>query len=110
MTNNYGSVTSAVATLTVTASTQTVHYYYVAPNGNDSTGNGSIGSPWATVNYATSKMSGGDVLYIRGGTYSQIFDIYGPSGSASYPTIVEAYPGETPIFNANNICRGRSLN
>jgi hypothetical protein len=101
--NAYGSVTSVVATLTVTASTQTVHYYYVAPNGNDSTGNGSIGSPWATVNFATSKMSGGDVLYIRGGTYSQIFDIYGPSGSASYPTTVAAYPGETPIFNHNNI-------
>jgi hypothetical protein len=107
--NAYGSVTSAVATLTVTGSTQTVHYYYVAPNGNDAN-NGSIGSPWATVNHATSKMTGGDVLYIRGGTYSQIFDIYGPSGSASYPTVVQAYPGETPIFNYNNITSsGHSL-
>jgi hypothetical protein len=104
--NAYGSVTSAVATLTVTASTQTVHYYYVAPNGNDSTGNGSIGSPWATVNFATSKMSGGDVLYIRGGIYSQIFDIYGPSGTAGNPTIVQNYPGETPVFNHNNITGG----
>ena len=103
VTNSYGSATSLAAILTVTASTQTVHYYYVAPNGNDSTGNGSISSPWATVDHATSVMNGGDVLYIRGGTYSQIFDIYGPSGSAGYPTTVEAYPGETPVFNANNI-------
>jgi hypothetical protein len=107
--NSYGSVTSQVATLTVTASTQTVHYYYVAPNGNDAN-NGSIGSPWATVNHATASMAGGDVLYIRGGTYSQIFDIYGPSGSASYPTIVQAYPGESPVFNYNNITSsGHSL-
>jgi hypothetical protein len=101
--NAYGSVTSAVANLTVTASTQTVHYYYVAPNGNDSTGNGSISSPWATVAHATSLMSGGDVLYIRGGTYSQIFDIYGPSGTSNNPTLIAAYPGETPVFNHNNI-------
>ena len=102
VTNNYGSVTSLVAALTVTSSTQTIHYYYVAPNGNDAN-NGSIGSPWATVNHATASMAGGDVLYIRGGTYSQIFDIYGPSGSANNPTMVLAYPGETPVFNHNDI-------
>jgi hypothetical protein len=109
VTNNYGSVTSALANLTVTSQqtqTQTVHYYYVATTGSDTGGNGSINSPWATVDYATSKMSGGDFLYIRGGVYSQIFDIYGPSGSSSYPTTVEAYPGETPIFNANNVSGG----
>ena len=107
VTNNVGSVTSLVANLTVTAQTQTqtqtVNYYYVATNGNDSSGNGSIGSPWATVDHATSMMNGGDVLYIRGGVYNQIFDIYGPSGSSNYPTTVEAYPGETPIFNHNNV-------
>ncbi len=54
-------------------------------------------------------MAGGDVLYIRGGTYSQIFDIYGPSGSANYPTMVAAYPGETPIFNAQQYLPARLI-
>lgn len=106
VTNNFGKMSSSQASLTVTAQPpQTVHYYYVATNGSDS-GSGSISSPWATVDHATSMMSGGDVLYIRGGVYSQIFDIYGPSGSPAYPTTVTAYPGETPIFNANSLGGG----
>lgn len=97
--NSYGSVTSAVAVLTVTVLSQTVHYYYVAPNGNDSA-NGNIGSPWATLQSAVTKIKGGDLLYVRGGTYPQGFDLYGPSGTnATYPTIIQNYPGETPIFD-----------
>jgi hypothetical protein len=112
ITNSYGSVTSAVAILTVTISTQTVHYYYVATTGNDSGGNGSIGSPWATLEGATSKMKGGDVLYVRGGTYSEVFDLYGPNGSnSSLPTIIINYPGETPIFDhTGNACSMNGLN
>lgn len=110
--NNYGSVTSSAASLAVTIPTTTVNYYYVATTGSDSTGNGSIGSPWATLESATSKMKGGDVLYIRGGTYSEVFDLYGPNGTdPNYPTIIAAYPGETPIFNHNNTANnGNSLN
>src|SRR6266550_4213867 len=75
--------------------------YYVAQNGSNS-GNGSIGIPWATLEYATSRMSGGDILYVRGGTYSEVFDLYGPSGTAANPTIIRNYPGETPVFDNGN--------
>jgi hypothetical protein len=99
VTNSFGIVTSAMAVLGVMVSTQTVHYYYVSANGSDSA-NGSIGSPWATIEYASSNMVGGDVLYIRGGTYGEVWDVYGPSGrNASLPTIIQNYPGETPIFD-----------
>lgn len=75
--------------------------YYVAPNGNNSA-NGSIGSPWDTLEYATSRMSGGDTLYVRGGTYNEVFDLYGPDGTAANPTIIRNYPGETPVFDNGN--------
>ena len=107
VTNNWGSVISAVAVLDVTVSTQAVHHYYVATNGNDSTGNGSIGSPWATVAHAASLMSSGSTLYVRGGNYSEMFHLSGPNGSdALNPTVIINYPGETPVFNDNNVAGG----
>jgi hypothetical protein len=106
--NSQGSAQSSGATLTVTAAASG-SVYYVAPNGNDSN-NGSINSPWATIRGATGKMKSGDTLYVRGGNYSEIWDIYGPNGTQGAPTVVMAYPGETPIFigpgisnNANSL-------
>ena len=57
--------------------------WYVATNGSDSN-NGLIGSPWRTIGYGISKVSPGDTLAIRGGTYyeSEIqVNITGASGS-----------------------------
>jgi len=47
--------------------------YYITPSpiGNDSTGDGSIGLPWATVEHATATVtSSGDTIYINAGTYT----------------------------------------
>jgi hypothetical protein len=49
--------------------------YYVATNGSDSNP-GSIDSPWLTLQKAFNSISPGDILYVRGGTYS-------PSGTVS---------------------------
>jgi hypothetical protein len=51
-------------------------------------------------------MSGGDTLFIRGGTYAEIFDIFGPSGSSGSPTLIQNYPSEVPVFNENDITSG----
>ena len=45
--------------------------YYVATNGNDSNP-GTITQPWATWNYGFNHISPGDILYIRGGTYTGV--------------------------------------
>jgi hypothetical protein len=52
-------------------------------------------------------MKGGDTLFIRGGTYNGIVDIYGPSGlSTSSPTTIKAYNGESVIFKGTGISSG----
>lgn len=57
--------------------------YYVRKDGNDTTGDGSTGTPWLTIQKAMSTMStaGGHTLKIGAGTYAEdsgsgFFDVY----------------------------------
>jgi len=87
--------------------------YYVATTGNDGTGDGSIGTPWATWQKGFSELSAGDTLYIRGGTYSPsgtaaggpVAGVYisDSDGTSENPITVLNYPSETPILNGVNI-------
>jgi hypothetical protein len=43
--------------------------YYISPTGSDSSGSGSSGSPWKTLNYALSKVNGGDRILLKDGLY-----------------------------------------
>lgn len=86
--------------------------YYVATNGSDSNP-GTLSQPWLTIQKGFSSISPGDILYIRGGTYT-------PSGTASGGVMagaiasgkqgtatdmynVFAYPGEVPVLDCRNI-------
>ncbi len=76
--------------------------FYMAPSGSDITGNGSIGNPWGTLEAAQNGISAGDTLYARGGTYTDITPQnfrWTTSGSEGAPITIQAYPGETPIFD-----------
>ena len=74
--------------------------YYIAPTGSDSSGNGSISSPWDTINYASAKLSPGQTLCARGGTYyGQGGYVWHSSGTSSAPITFRNYPGETPVFD-----------
>ncbi len=83
--------------------------YFVAPTGDDRTGNGSSNLPWLTVKHCTSNMKPGDFCYLRAGTYNTI-DKYGAalwmatSGGPGAPLSVVAYPGQT--VNINNFLSG----
>jgi hypothetical protein len=44
--------------------------YFVDPNGNDTTGDGSIGSPYKTIGKAVGLIAAGDTIYVRGGTFT----------------------------------------
>jgi len=45
--------------------------YYVDPNGNDTSGNGSQASPWKTLSTACSKVtSSGNTIYLNAGNYT----------------------------------------
>lgn len=44
--------------------------YYIDPNGNDATGNGSIGNPWKTLRKATQSVTApGNIIHVNPGTY-----------------------------------------
>jgi len=76
--------------------------YYIAPAGNDVTGDGSFASPWFSLNEAWDNVSAGDTVYCRGGTYAfdEQQDLNGASGDGvdGYISVI-AYPGETPNFS-----------
>ena len=43
---------------------------YVATNGSDITGDGSLGNPWATITHAVDNAGDGDLILVRPGTYN----------------------------------------
>jgi len=68
---------------------------FVATNGNDTTGNGSIGNPYATLTKATSVAVAGDTIQVRAGSYVQglYWDTGGNGAPGAYITI-QAYDGD----------------
>ncbi|HVM59925.1 MAG TPA: immunoglobulin domain-containing protein [Verrucomicrobiae bacterium] len=83
--------------------------YYVATNGNDSTGTGSISAPYATLTKAVSVMSAGDVTYMRGGRYSTSAQINMTAiGTSATRYTVTNYPGEVPTLDYTSEARGSS--
>jgi hypothetical protein len=77
--------------------------YFIAPDGSDSSGDGSADSPWRTLGKFYSVAVAGDTLWCRGGSYTGNVGDVGitvtSAGTAVAPIIVNAYPGETPVFD-----------
>jgi hypothetical protein len=80
---------------------------YVSPTGNDGTGTGSIGAPYATLTKARDAAdlvkSGGRVnVYLRGGTYYlSAAVVFGAanSGTAAAPIVYQGYAGEKAVIS-----------
>ncbi len=98
VTNDYGSRTSGLATLTVYPS-PTNGTFYVATNGSDANP-GTLAEPFATLPKAIALAGPGAVIYLRGGTHA-----YGStirierSGASGSPIRLWAFPGETPVLD-----------
>jgi hypothetical protein len=75
--------------------------YYLDPNGNDTTGNGSIGNPWFTITKAVTAMAAGDTTYLRGGRYLYTSRVsISKAGSSTSKFYLFAYPGDArPILD-----------
>ncbi|MBN2188632.1 MAG: right-handed parallel beta-helix repeat-containing protein [Chitinispirillaceae bacterium] len=80
---------------------------YISPTGNDATGDGSIGAPYATLTKARDRAdelkSGGTVnVYLRGGTYyltaPVVFGLAN-TGTASAPINYRAYQSEKAVIS-----------
>ena len=81
--------------------------YYIAPTGNDTTGDGSTGTPWLTLKKGMATMSGGDTLIIKDGTYTGAdncitADQRPPIGSAGAWTIIKAEHDGAAVFDGEN--------
>ncbi len=86
--------------------------YYVSPTGSDAAA-GTITAPWATWHYAFSKLNAGDILYVRGGTYSPVGTVSGgptvgaricyKNGTSSSPILISAYGSEVPVMDCSRI-------
>ena len=70
--------------------------YYVATNGNNGWP-GTIGQPWRDIQYGYNQISAGDILHIRGGTYTEGIMTFDTSGASSGNELhVRAYNTGTP--------------
>ncbi len=76
------------------------NYIYVATNGNDTTGNGSIGSPYRTIQKASDVSSPGSTILIRGGTYSEEVELSVSGTSTGWITFMP-YNNENVIITGN---------
>ncbi len=71
---------------------------YVATNGNDTSGNGSIGSPYQTIKKAESVSVDGDTIIVRGGTYKISDNAFVIDRNG---LTITAYPNEIPVFDGS---------
>ena len=89
--------------------------YYVSPNGNDANA-GSKTKPFLTIQRAQKSVAAGDIVYLRGGTYtmseSQVMNRTGvwanvteinKSGAPGKRIKYWAYQNEKPVFDYTNV-------
>ena len=85
--------------------------YYVATTGNDMTGDGSMGTPWLTIQKAADSVSAGDTVLIMPGTYIEQINLSVSGNTNNYITFRSHDPNNKAMvvssgqgtFNLNNI-------
>ncbi len=81
--------------------------YYISPDGNDNTGDGSEAKPWYNIAVAYAAAQAGDHIICRGGTYK--INKYGTDGKLTIrmnkigteerPIVIRCADGEKPVFD-----------
>jgi hypothetical protein len=73
---------------------------YVSLGGSDSN-SGAVTSPFRTLNKAFSVASSGTTIYMRGGVYPDVAEMYNRTFSATNPLTITNYPGENVKITGN---------
>jgi parallel beta-helix repeat protein len=89
---------------------------YISPSGNDTTGNGSLSAPYATIMKAQQTVVAGDTIFLRGGVYrmkqSQVYsyaniwaymNYLDKSGTSVKKICYWAFPGEKPVIDMSDV-------
>jgi len=97
--------TPAPAPAPAPAQTSQTADYYVATSGSNTSGDGSINNPYATLSKVFNVVKPGDLVYIRGGVYDGTVK-FTVSGTASNPITYQSYPGEKAIFDGSKYADG----
>ena len=81
--------------------------YYISPDGNDATGDGSEAKPWYNIAVAYAAAEAGDHIICKGGTYK--ISKYGSDGkltvrmnkmgTEAQPIVIRCADGEKPVFD-----------
>lgn len=72
--------------------------YYISPDA-DSNGNGSLGDPFNTFSAALKKLSAGDTLYVKGGTYDEQIKLTSVlKGNADAYITITSYDSDKPVI------------
>ncbi|MGI0116207.1 putative Ig domain-containing protein [Zooshikella sp. RANM57] len=71
-------------------------FSFVAPNGSDESGDGSLEKPWQSISYGVSQGNETSMLYARGGNYTEVIQ-FAPGKTNK----LLAFPGERPSVDVN---------
>lgn len=82
--------------------------YFVSLTGSDDNDGKSVANAFRTLQRAARVVNPGDVVWVRGGTYSS--DVaFERSGTASAPIVFESYPGECAVLDGTGLSRLQRL-
>jgi len=90
----------------------TTDFIFVSTTGSDTTGDGSLASPYGTIEHAMRQITNGNgkTIYIRGGTYHEAYSweaagvispLRAKDFSAADPVEIRSYPGESAILDCD---------
>lgn len=72
--------------------------FYVNASTGDNKHDGSLQSPWKTINHALVQLKAGDTLYLRGGVFHE--NVYcAIAGKPDSPITIRSFPGEQAIID-----------
>jgi hypothetical protein len=75
--------------------------FYVSPDGNDES-QGTLESPWRSLEYSVTQLSPGDTLYLRGGVYSESFWVL-EGGEENNPISIRNFEDENPVIDGSSV-------
>ncbi len=76
--------------------------FYVASNGSNGA-DGSLATPWRTIQHGIDVAQAGDLVCVRGGIYNELVSMTRSGSLAAGPIVLQSVPGETAIIDGTGL-------